>query len=404
MLYDFLTLDDLDVSGKTVFLRADINSPLDPASKRILDATRIEAITPTVRSLSEAKLIIGAHQSRPGKYDFTSLESHSKVLQMYLEKPVKYTDDIIGEEALDLIKGLRDGEVLMLNNVRMREEENLRAPVEELQSTEFVKTMSQYVDIFVNDAFAAAHRSQASLVGLSVNCPMAAGRLMESELSALNTVLSDPARPSVYVLGGVKVEDRIPVIDRVLQDEIVDSILIGGLVADSFQMAKGHMGIRYEELDEADKEQVEVCSKLLDEYPGKIHLPMDVAMDVKGERVEVFIGSITEEKNIYDIGLNTIARFSSIINSAGTVVAEGPLGMFERRGFDIGTKELLRCMARCDGYTVVGGGHMGGMTAMLGIKDEMSHVSTGGGAMLSMIAGETLPVVAALEKSKQRYG
>ncbi len=404
MLYDFLTLDDLDVSGKTVFLRADINSPLDPASKRILDATRIEAITPTVRSLSEAKLIIGAHQSRPGKYDFTSLESHSKVLQMYLEKPVKYTDDIIGEEALDLIKGLRDGEVLMLNNVRMREEENLRAPVEELQSTEFVKTMSQYVDIFVNDAFAAAHRSQASLVGLSVNCPMAAGRLMESELSALNTVLSDPARPSVYVLGGVKVEDRIPVIDRVLQDEIVDSILIGGLVADSFQMAKGHMGIRYEELDEADKEQVEVCRKLLDEYPGKIHLPMDVAMDVKGERVEVFIGSITEEKNIYDIGLNTIAQFSSVINKAGTVVAEGPLGMFERRGFDIGTKELLRCMARCKGYTVVGGGHMGGMTAMLGIRDEMSHVSTGGGAMLSMIAGETLPVVAALEKSKQQHG
>ena len=403
-MYDFLTLDDLDVSGKTVFLRADINSPLDPASKRILDATRIEAITPTVRSLSEAKLIIGAHQSRPGKYDFTSLESHSKVLQMYLEKPVKYTDDIIGEEALDLIKGLRDGEVLMLNNVRMREEENLRASVEELQSTEFVKTMSQYVDIFVNDAFAAAHRSQASLVGLSVNCPMAAGRLMESELSALNTVLSDPARPSVYVLGGVKVEDRIPVIDRVLQDEIVDSILIGGLVADSFQMAKGHMGIRYEELDEADKEQVEVCRKLLDEYPGKIHLPMDVALDVKGERVEVFIGSITEEKNIYDIGLNTIAQFSSVINKAGTVVAEGPLGMFERRGFDIGTKELLRCMARCKGYTVVGGGHMGGMTAMLGIRDEMSHVSTGGGAMLSMIAGETLPVVVALERSKQQHG
>jgi phosphoglycerate kinase len=404
MVYDFLTLDDLDVSGKTVFLRADINSPLDPASKRILDATRIEAITPTVRSLNKTKLIIGAHQSRPGKYDFTSLESHSKVLQMYLEKPVKYTDDIIGEEALDLIKGLKEGEVLMLNNVRMREEENLRAPVEKLQSTEFVKTMTQYVDVFVNDAFAAAHRSQASLVGLSVNCPMVAGRLMESELSALNTVLDDPSRPSVYVLGGAKVEDRIPVINRVLRDELADSILIGGLVADSFQMAKDHMGIRYKELDEADKEQVEVCRKILDEYPGKIKLPLDVAMDVKGERVEVFIGSITEEKNIYDIGLNTIAQFSSIINKAGTVVAEGPLGMFERRGFDIGTKEVLRCMARCKGYTVVGGGHMGGMTAMLGIRDEMGHMSTGGGAMLSMIAGEILPVVAALEKSKQQHG
>ena len=404
MVYDFLSLDDIDVSGKTVFLRADINSPLDPASKRILDATRIQAITPTVNSLSEAKLIIGAHQSRPGKYDFTSLESHSKVLQMYIEKPVKYTDDIIGEKAQELIKGLKEGEVLLLNNVRMNEEENMRAPVEELQSTEFVKTMSQYVDIFVNDAFAAAHRSQASLVGLSVKCPMAAGRLMESELSALNTVIGDPARPSVYVLGGAKVGDRIPVINRVLQDGIADSILIGGLVADSFQMAKGHMGIRYEELDKAGKEEVEVCREILEKFPGKIHLPMDVAMDVKGERVEVFIGSITEERNIYDIGLNTIAQFTSILNKAGTVVAEGPLGMFERRGFDIGTKEILRAMARCNGYTVVGGGHMGGMTAMLGIRDEMSHVSTGGGAMLSMLEGEPLPVVAALEKSKQRYG
>jgi len=404
MVYDFLTLDDLDVSGKTVFLRADINSPLDPASKRILDATRIQAITPTVKNLSEAKLIIGSHQSRPGKYDFTSLESHSKVLQMYLEKPVKYTDDIIGEEAQGVIKDLKDGEVLLLNNVRMNEEENTRTTVEELQSTEFVKTMSQYVDIFVNDAFAAAHRSQASLVGLSIKCPMAAGRLMESELSALNRVIGEPTRPSVYILGGAKVEDRIPVINRVLQDEIADSILIGGLVADSFQMAKGHMGIRYEELDPSGKEEVETCRQILEEYPGKVHLPMDVAMDVKGERVEVFIGSITEEKNIYDIGLNTIAQFSSAINKAGTVVAEGPLGMFERMGFDIGTKELLRGMARCRGYTVVGGGHMGGMTSMLGIRDEMSHVSTGGGAMLSMLAGETLPVVAALEKSKQRYG
>ena len=130
MVYDFLSLDDLDVSDKTVFLRADINSPLDPASKRILDATRIQAITPTIKSLSKAKLIIGAHQSRPGKYDFTSLESHSKVLQMYLEKPVMYTEDIIGEEAQELFKGLKEGDVLLLNNVRMNEEENIRAPPE----------------------------------------------------------------------------------------------------------------------------------------------------------------------------------------------------------------------------------------------------------------------------------
>ncbi|MFC1803571.1 phosphoglycerate kinase, partial [Thermoproteota archaeon] len=275
---------------------------------------------------------------------------------------------------------------------------------QELRETELVRTMSQYVDIFVNDAFAAAHRSQASLVGLSTVVPMVAGRLMEQELLALNRVLSDPDIPTVYLFGGAKVDDRIPVIRRLLNDEIADSILIGGLVADGFQMAKGHMKKRYDELEEEDKKLVESCKEILEEYPDKIQLPMDVALDVKGERVEVFINRITEEKNIYDIGLNTIARYCSIIKNAGTVVAEGPLGMFERRGFDIGTKELLRCIARCKGYTVVGGGHMGAMASMLGITGQMSHVSTGGGAMLSMLAGETLPVVAALEESKQRYG
>ncbi|RLI01562.1 phosphoglycerate kinase, partial [Candidatus Bathyarchaeota archaeon] len=190
MVYDFLTLDDVDLTGKTVFLRADINSPLDPNSKRILDATRIQAVIPTVRSLKDTKLIIGAHQSRPGKYDFTSLESHSKVLQMYLERPVKYTNDIVGEEAQKEIKALKKGDVLVLNNVRMMEEENKKAPVEELRDTELVQTLSKYVDYFVNDAFAAAHRSQASLVGLSNVVPMLAGRLMEQELRALNRVLN----------------------------------------------------------------------------------------------------------------------------------------------------------------------------------------------------------------------
>ncbi len=404
MVYDFLTLDDVEVSGKTVFLRADINSPLDPKTKRILDATRIQAIIPTVRSLREAKLVIGAHQSRPGKYDFTNLETHSKVLQMYLERPVKYTNDIIGEAAQREIKELKKGEVLVLNNVRMLEEENEEDSPEELKKTMLVQTLSKYVDLFVNDAFAAAHRSQASLVGLSTVVPMAAGRLMEQELRALNRVLDNPERPSVYLLGGAKVDDRIPVINRVLNDGIADEILIGGLVADGFQLASGKMKKRYDELGEEELRQVDVCRDILEEHPGRVRLPMDVALDVKGERVEVLIDSITEEKNIYDIGLNTIAHFCRSVEKAGTVVAEGPIGMFERRGFDIGTKELLRCMARCEGYTCVGGGHMGAMASMLGISDRMSHVSTGGGAMLSMLAGEMLPVVAALEDSKRRYG
>ena len=405
MVYDFLTLEDVDVAGKTVFLRVDINAPLDPASKRILDAGRIQAVAPTIKDLKGAKVVVGAHQSRPGRYDFTNLELHAKVLQMYLEhQEVKYTDDIIGKEAQRMIKELQLGQVLVLNNVRMLDEENKEAPMEKLAQTEFVKTMTPLADLFVNDAFAAAHRSQPSLVGLCATLPTVAGRLMEAELRALNRVLDNPVRPSVYLLGGAKVEDRIPVISRVLRDDVADTILIGGLVRDSFHMARGGMRKRYEQLDEDGLKQVEEARVIMDKYPGKITLPVDVALDVNRERVEVMAERLTDETNIYDIGLNAIAQFSHRIMNSGTVVAEGPLGMFERRGFDIGTKELLRCMARCEGYTVVGGGHLGGMASMLGITEEMSHVSTGGGAMLSMLAGETLPVIEGLEKSKQRFG
>jgi phosphoglycerate kinase len=405
MVYDFLTLEDVDVAGKTVFLRVDINAPLDPASKRILDASRIQAVAPTIKDLRGAKVVVGAHQSRPGRYDFTSLELHAKVLQMYLEhQEVRYTDDIIGKEAQRMIRELQPGQVLVLNNVRMLDEENKEAPMEKLADTEFVKTLTPLMDLFVNDAFAAAHRSQPSLVGLCATLPTVAGRLMEAELRALNMVLDNPARPSVYLLGGAKVEDRIPVISRVLRDDVADTILIGGLVRDSFHMALGGMRKRYEKLDEDGLKQVEQAQAITDKYPDKITLPIDVALDVNRERVEVMAERLTDETNIYDIGLNAIAQFSHRIMNSGTVVAEGPMGMFERRGFDIGTKELLRCMARCGGYTVVGGGHLGGMASMLGIAEEMGHVSTGGGAMLSMLAGETLPVIEGLEKSKQRFG
>ena len=339
MVYNFLTLDDVDVAGKTIFLRADINSPLDPTSKRILDASRIQAVVPTIKDLKAAKVVLGAHQSRPGRYDFTGLDMHARVLQMYLEQEVKYTNDIIGGEAQKRIKTLNQGEILLLNNVRMLEEENINAPAKKLDGTEFVKTMAPLVDFFVNDAFAAAHRSQPSLVGLSNTTTMIAGRLMESELRALNMVLENPARPAVYLLGGAKVDDRIPVIRRVLNDDIADSILIGGLIRNSFHMAEGGMRHHYEELDEEGRKLVDEAKVILEEFPSKVVLPVDVALDVNRERVEIFAGKITDETNIYDIGLNTIAQFSIRIIRAGTVVAEGPLGMFERRGFDIGTKD-----------------------------------------------------------------
>jgi len=404
MVFDFLTLDDIDVEGKTVFLRVDINSPLDPGSKRILNGSRIQATVDTLRALEGARVVLGAHQSRPGKYDFTSLELHARVLQMYLNGRVKFVDDIIGQRARSAIETLRPGEVLVLNNLRILDEENRIMSPEELAKTELVKTLSPYFDLVVNDAFAAAHRSQASLIGFGEVLPMVAGRLMQRELEALNRVLDNPERPSVFVLGGAKVEDRFPVIRRVLRDGIADGILVGGLITDFFQMARGHMSKRLERLREEERGLVEEAGELLEKYGDLIELPVDMALDVKGERIEVYVERLTDETNIYDIGLNTIARFCDRVKRAGTVVAEGPLGMFERRGFDIGTKELLRAMAECSGFTVVGGGHLGGMASMMDVDSRMSHVSTGGGAMLTLLAGGKMPVIEALERAKKRYG
>ncbi|HIH87700.1 TPA: phosphoglycerate kinase [Candidatus Bathyarchaeota archaeon] len=403
-MFDFLTLDDVEVKGKSVFLRVDINSPLDPASKRILDAARIRATEATLKDLKEAKVVLGAHQSRPGKYDFTNLEAHTRVLQMYHNGRVKFVEDIDGPKAQEAIKAMKAGEILVLNNMRMHKDENLDAPPEKLAETGLVKTLAPYFDLCVNDAFAAAHRGSASLTAFGEVMPMVAGRLMERELTALNKVIYKPARPTVYLLGGAKVDDRIPVINRVLKDKIADHILIGGLIRDSFHMAGGAMPERYAALKPEDKKLVDAAGEILKKYKKHIELPVDVALDTKGGRIEVLTSQITDETNIYDIGLNTVAQFSKHIREAGTVVAEGPLGMFERRSFDVGTKELLRVMAEAPGYTVVGGGHMGGLASMLGIDEKMKHVSTGGGAMLSLLAGEELPVIEAMARAKKRWG
>jgi phosphoglycerate kinase len=404
MPFDFLTLDDVDVSGRTVFLRIDINSPLDPVSKRILDDSRIRATLETLKDLEEARVVMGTHQSRPGKYDFTSLELHARVLQTHLGNRVSFVGDVMGEKAVAAIEALSPGGILLLENLRFVPEENVQAPPRELIETDFVKTLGPYFDLVVNDAFAAAHRSQPSLVGFGEVAPMVAGRLMEAELRAIDQVLVDPARPCVFVLGGVKVEDRIPAMRRVLGEGIADRVLVGGLVRETFHMAEKHPREEVEALPEAERRLVEEAGELLEEFADKIDTPVDVALDVGGERVEIHVDSVTNERNIFDIGLNTLAQFCDLIRRAGTVVAEGPMGMFERRLFNTGTKEVLRAMAESRGFTLVGGGHLGGLAAMMDLDSRMNHVSTGGGAMLTLLAGGSMPVVESLERSKQRHG
>jgi phosphoglycerate kinase len=403
MPFEFSTLDDIKVKGRIIFLRVDINSPIDPSTERILDDSRIKAISHTLQELKTARVVLGSHQSRPGRYDFTSLEAHARVVQMYYDGPVKFVEDVLGPEALSAIEALEPGEILVLDNLRKVDEENLNMPPEEAAKTRLVKTLAPHFDLVVNDAFAAAHRSQPSLVGFGELLPMVAGRLMQRELEALKRVLEEPQRPCVFVLGGAKVEDRLPVIDRVLREGIADRVLLGGLVQQPFLMASGYLPRRLEMLDEEERSLVDEASRLLERYGDQIGFPVDLALDVGGERVEVGVGRLMDETNIYDIGLNTIVRYMEELKQAGTVVAEGPLGMFERRGFHIGTKELLRTMAECRGFTLVGGGHLGAMASLLGLEGKIDHISTGGGALLTLLAGAPMPVIQALERAKRRF-
>ena len=404
MPFEFLTLDDVEVENKTIFLRVDINSPIDPSTERILDDSRIKAIAPTLQELRGARVVLGSHQSRPGRYDFTSLQAHARVIQMYYDGPVKFIDDVIGPKAVEAIGELKPGEILVLDNLRRIDEENRNMPPEEAAKTRLVEVLAPHFDLVVNDAFAAAHRSQPSLIGFGELLPMVAGRLMQRELEALERVLENPERPCIFILGGAKVEDRLPVIDRVLREGIADKVLLGGLVQEPFLMARGYLSKRLESLGDEERHLVDEASKLLENYGDRIELPIDLALDVGGERVEVGVGKLTDETNIYDIGLNTIVRYIDEVKAAGTVVAEGPLGMFERRGFHIGTKELLRAMAECRGYTLLGGGHLGAMASLLGLEGKIDHISTGGGALLTLLAGAPMPVIEALKRAKERWG
>ena len=398
MMFKFLTLDDLDLQGKTVFLRVDINSPIDPSTGRILDDFRIRSTLKTLRELSDCKVVLGSHQSRPGKRDFTSLREHAKILRAYHGGNVKFVEDVIGPAARKAIRELEVGEVLVLENLRFHSEEVLEAPPEELARTIMVRTLAPYFDAFVNDAFAAAHRSQPSLVGFAEVLPSAAGRLMEKELQAAYRILESGERPRVFVLGGAKVKDRLKVIEHALRTGVADSVLLGGRLCEVFLAASGRIR---QPLDEDLRRLVGKAKAILEENSDRIRFPVDVATEEGGLRYDVYVEELGD-RPILDIGINTTVMYAEVIEEAGTVVASGPMGMFEKQGFDVGTREILKAMAFSKAYTVVGGGHMASIAFITNLSSRMSHVSTGGGALLTLLSGRKLPAVEALVRAAER--
>ncbi|AEH07484.1 phosphoglycerate kinase [Methanothermococcus okinawensis] len=410
-----LTIDDFDFSGKTVALRVDINSPIDVNNGIILDDTRIKACVDTINELSKkgAKIAILAHQSRPGKKDFTTLESHAVKLSEVLGKEVEYIDDMFGSHAINSIKRMDNGDILLLENVRFYSEEvmsewkNWKDITPKKQAkTIMLKKIYSLFDYFINDAFAAAHRAQPSLVGLAYYMPAIAGRIMEKEIKTLSRVIQNPERPSIFVLGGAKADDSIDVIKNVLNNNFADKVLTAGIVANIFLIAKGYKIGPNKKLieDMGYLNQVEIAKDLLDKHGDKIITPVDAALNINGNRKEMELDINTEiNYPIHDIGSETIKLYDELICNAKTIVANGPAGVFENKNFLKGTEELLKSMAKSGAFTVIGGGHLSAAAGVVGVSDKINHISTGGGACIEFLAGKKLPVIELLKESYQKY-
>jgi len=399
-LKDYLTLDDVILDNKRVLVRVDFNSPMDP-SGNILDDKRIRSHLETLRALEGCRVVLMAHQSRAGKKDYTTLEAHARSATRLLRRDVTYIDDIFGSHARESIKSLEPGEVLLLENTRFYAEENMnRTPADHAKS-HMVKKLAPLFDLFVNDAFAVSHRSHCSVVGFTEVLPSVAGLLMDKEITALDKGLKGNEHPTVFSLGGTKADDSIKVTQNVLARGGADKVLTSGVVATVFMMAAGidvgEANRKFVE-DQEYMEWIPVAAKLLKEYPGKIAMPVDVALNKSGERVDVAVDKLPTDLPIADIGLETIVNYSKELKDAKVTVLNGPSGIFEQENFKLGTAELLKAATE-SGYSIAGGGHSVAAIEQLGLESKFSHVSMGGGASITYLSGEPLPGIEALKKA-----
>jgi len=403
-----LTIDDFNFKDKTALVRVDFNSPIDPNTKRVLDDTRIKAHgETTIKELAQkgAKVVVLAHQGRPGDPDFTPLKQHAEILAKILGKPVKYVDDVFGEKAQRTIKELKSGEILVLENVRTFADEQKKGTPEDHAKTDFVKKLAPLAQVFVNDAFAAAHRAHASIVGFTAVLPSVAGRIMERELEALGRVLHAPEKPCVYILGGAKADDSLKISQYVLKNKIADRVLTGGVVGHLFLTARG-INLGKPNMEFLEKKElmglVPGIKELMSNYPGKIEVPVDLAVETAGKRMEIPVSGLPTNYPIFDIGAETVKKYSEIIGGAKSIVISGPMGVFENKEFAFGTKKTFDAIAASRAFSLVGGGHTIAAVEELGLASKMGYVSTAGGALIEFLMGEQLPGVVALEKAAAR--
>ena len=408
MRFGIRTLDELHLSGKTVLCRVDINQPVDRASGTLKSINRIRACVPTVRELSDkgAKVVLMAHQGSDIEYkNYYTTKPHAAVLSELLGREVKWIDDVCGPAAREATRALKDGEILLLDNVRFVAEEQtlfetkLRLTHEQQARTLLVEKLAPLADCYVCDAFAAAHRDQPSLCGFEQVLPSAMGRLFEQEFCTVSQVMEAPERPCVFVLGGAKISDAFLMMQTVLSRGVADHIVTGGLVGNIFLTALGEQ-IGQGSLDFILKsnygEYIDRARELYAQYADKIVLPKDLSWVENGGRKEALLGSVPADIGAVDIGHETVREYQQLILNAGTVFVNGPMGVFEQPESEYGTRAVWQAIADTKGHSVLGGGDSITATEKFGLTDRMGYICTGGGALIRFLSGEVLPVVRAL--------
>lgn len=415
MINGMYTLDDFNLKGKTILARLDMNSPLDPNTREPLDITRIKESLPTLKELTEkgAKTVILIHQGSDIEYhNYASTKPHSRIISQLLGKPVEYIDDVCGPAAQDKIKALKNGQILMLENVRFMAEEmtlfetKLNLTPEEQAKTIVVRKLAPLADLYICDAFAAAHRSQPTLVGMEEVLPSAMGRLLEKEVTSLNQLLKNPEKPCIFILGGAKIQDAFLMIDSILKNNIADLVLATGLVAQVMLLAKGiSLGKPSEDLIKKKnlESYIDQSKAILKTFAKQIKLPTDFAYSLSGERKEVKVSELPIEVVLMDLGQNTISEYESIIKDAKTIFFNGPAGVFEKPETELGTKSILSAIAGSNAFSVIGGGDSIAAVNKYNLANNISYISTGGGALVRFLSGEELPVIKALKKSAKKF-
>ena len=401
----YKTLDDFQVKNKVVLVRVDFNSEIDPATKKVTSDVRIKAhAETTIKELAEkgAKTVILAHQGRKGDPDYTPLKQHAEILGKILKCPVKYVDDVYGDKAKAAIKALKGGEILVLENVRSFDGETKNGTPEQHAKTPLVQNLAPLADLFVNDAFAAAHRGHVSMVGFTAVLPSCAGRIMERELKSLSKALEKPEKPCVYVMGGAKADDALDISKYVLGNGIADYVLVGGVTSQLFLAAKG-VDLGKKTMAFLEKKEltqfIAGIKELLAKYPEAVVLPVDVALDVDGKRKEIAVSKLPTEQSIFDIGAKTVENFEKIIAKAKSIVVSGPMGVYENKEFNYGTKKVFEAIANSKAFSLAGGGNTIAAINEYGLTKKIGYISTAGGALIEFLMGKKLPGVVALENA-----